>query len=255
MKIHFLFFSFFLSVVLLFSSGCLPEPAATENPCDITNTIRNKYNNDAVRLAVRMQQSGSGADQVLISESLIDRAMNALSAVYNSNSPARDSVVSIYDIHTLPYPEYDEFRVEVDTTETWVKEWVKEKTLTGNATIDNLMTTYGLTVEAFLPLSVNFAVITSIDPINIAALVDDFEAVPGVIGVQYNSVTSGGNDITIQDLGTTVKLTYKVGYDNAATINNCTGECDKVHSWVFDTQVTTDACNAEFIESFGDPAP
>ena len=255
MKHYFSFFSIILSSLVLLTVGCLPDPPTQEDPCTITSTIRNKYNNDAIRLAIRMQQNGSGADQVLVSESLIDRAMNALSAVYNSNSPARDTVVSTYDIHTLPYPEFDEFRIEVDTNQTWVKEWVKEKTLTGNTTIDDLMTTYGLTVEAFLPLSVNFVVITSIDPINIAALVDHFEAVPGVITVQYDAITTGGNDIVVQDLGSIVKLTYKVGYDDASTINNCTGNCDKVRSWVFDTQVTTDICDSEFIESFGDPAP
>lgn len=255
MKRYFLFFFIILSNLILLTVGCLPDQPTQEEPCTITSTIRTKYNNDAIRLAIRMQQNGSGADQVLISESLIDRAMNALSAVYNSTSAARDTVVSTYDIHTLPYPEFEEFRIEVDTNQTWVKEWVKEKTLTGNTTIDDLMTTYGLSLEAYVSSAINYVVIFSLDPINIAALVDDFEAVPGVINVQYDDVTTGGNDIVVQDLGSVVKLTYKVGYDDASTINNCTGNCDKVRSWVFDTQVTTDICDSEFIESFGDPAP
>lgn len=244
-----------LLAVILTTAACLPEPVTTDNACNITATIRNKYNADAVRLAVRMQQSGSSADQVLISEALIDRAMNALSAVYNSDLVARDTVVAQYDIHTLPYPEYDEFRVEVDTTQAWVKEWMQLKNTTNNPAIDNLMTTYGLSIEAFLPLSVNFAVISSIDPINIAALVDDFEAIEGVINVQYDSNAIGGNDITIQNLGATTRVSYTVGYDNASSPGNCTGACDKTRTWVFDTQVTDGNCSASFVESYGDPAP
>lgn len=255
MKSYFFSFSIILSSLVLLTVGCLPDSPIQEDPCTVTSTIRNKYNNDAIRLAIRMQQNGSSANQVIIPELLIDKAMNALSAVYNSTSADRDTVVSIYDIHTLPYPEFDEFRIEVDTNQTWVKEWVKEKTLTGNATIDNLMTTYDLSLEAYVSSAINYVVIFSLDPINIAALVDDFEDVPGVINVQYDDITTGGNDIVVQDLGSVIKLTYKVGYDDASTINNCTGNCDKVRSWVFDTQVTTDICSSEFIESFGDPAP
>lgn len=234
--------------------SCDPDVPTTET-CTANNIIRNKYKEDAIRLALRIQQNGSNANQVVVSESLIERMLSALATVENSASPAADSVLTNYSIKTLPYPAYNEFTVEVDTSVVWVHQWMQGQRLTGNTAIDNLMTTYGLDVENFLSLSVNFATLKSAEPLNIAALIDDFEAIDGVLNVDFANIPPNGNDIEAVDLGSIVKLTYTVGYDTPAAPGNCSGACNLSRSWVFDTQIDNGLCQATFVESFGDPAP
>ncbi len=252
----------FLTFLLLaVASGCLDDSIIdpNENSC-ISSNMRSKYEKDAIRMALRLQQNSVSANEVQIPEALIDRMLEGLIAVEKSESLPRDTVIGRYSIHTLPYPAYDELTVEVDTVQTWVKEWIQGNRLTGNPQIDNLMNTYGLQMDGYFSLSVNFAVIKapSGTPLNIAALAEKFALIEGVTGTDFEDTGGDGNNISAEDFGTSLKLTYTVGYDEVGAPNNCNGACEFSRAWVFSVSypnTDTECAQAGFVQSYGDNAP
>ncbi len=224
--------------------------------CDVSNSLEDKYKEDAIRLALRQQTAGTGpaSDQILIPPALIDRMVAALAAVDNSEYSYRDTVVSIYEIHTLDYPDFYTLTLEVDTAEAWVKEWAEGSRLTGNADVDALMNTYGLDVGNFITLSLgSVAVVSSTDPLNMVGLGNAFSSIPGVVSADAGGEVGDGNDITVVDNGTYIELTYSVGYDSPLAPGDCTGECDYRRYWAF--QVSDATCAVDFVDRYGDPAP
>lgn len=255
-----------ISIPLLFSllvvtNSCLDNDIINpdENMCISTN-MRSKYEKDAIRLALRLQQNSISAEEVQIPEALIDRILEGLVAVEKSESLPRDTVVGRYMIHTLPYPAYDELTVEVDTTQAWVKEWMQGNSLTGYPPIDNLMNTYGLQMDGYFSLSVNFAVIKAPNnkPLNIAALAQKFADIEGIINTDFEDTGGDGNNIEVADMGTSLTLTYTVGYDALGAPNNCNGACQFARSWVFSVNGfnESETCpQAGFVQSYGDQSP
>lgn len=227
--------------------------------CDVKKSVRDDYKDDAARLALRFQlESGPAANDILISSALVDRFLAGISAVYKSDFAARDTVFDIYDIHTIDSPEFSELRIQVDTTVAWVKEWESGKRLTGNSDIDALMNFYGLDLDEFdsFELEENqvlfFAFIKATDPVNINSLAQRFEGIEGVIATKVDASTADGNDIMIVDNGTTLDITFTVGYDKDGDANDCTGDCEFRRGWIFQVD---DDCDVKFVNSFGDSAP
>lgn len=242
------------------------ETPETVTGCEISKNVADNYREDAIRLALRLQQQGVAAGEIQIPEALINRMLGAISAIvdekfnFSSEFIARDSVIEMYDIHALDYPAFDEFTLQVDTSEAWVKNWVDGSRLTGNTDIDNLMNIYGLDLESVNSFegegeTFTFVVITSQNPLNLAGLVEKFETVDGVTSGSFDDAGGDGNDITVVDNGSFLELTFTVGYDSPANVGECTGACDFSRSWVFNVADSDDDCTATYENSFGDEAP
>lgn len=250
---------FFFPSCDLFDNDDDDDGVGLISECDVKKSVRDDYENDAARLALRYQlASGPAASDILISSALVDRFLAGISAVYKSDFAARDTVFDIYEIHTTDSPEFRELRVQVDTSFAWVKEWESGKRLTGNSDIDALMNFYGLALDDFDSFELEedqvlfFAFIKSTDPVNVESLAQRFEGIEGVVGTKVSASGADGNDIMIDDLGTSLELTFTVGYDDDKDANDCTGECEFRRGWVFQVD---DECNVQFINSFGDSAP
>jgi len=223
--------------------------------CNVTNSIRDMYEEDAIRLAVRLQQA-AGINDIQIPSNLIDRTLGALAAVYRSEYIARDSVTSVYDIHTLNAPSYNTLTVEVSTDTTaypWIAQWMDGNRLTGNDTVDQLMNIYGLDRTNFITLSTGSAAIIESDtPINMAGLAAAFENISGVVLADFEDNAGDGNDIQIVDHGTYMEVIYSLGYDSPFEVNTCLSDCVYRRSWMFNV---FDDCSAAYVGVEGDPAP
>ena len=254
------FFSlmFLLALGLGFFSACTDDDDNTgvglTEKCDIPKDISDDYANDATRLAVRLQQAGGpAANEILIPPALIDRMEAALAAVYNAEFAARDTVFDIYKIHTTETPVFSQLTLEVDTSYAWVKEWEAGNRLTGNGDVDALMNIYGLDLSNFVSLSLgSVATITADDPVNIAGLANAFSGIDGVVLADTGSAVNDGNDIAVVDNGTTLEVTFSVGYDSVLSAGTCDTDCDFRRNWVF---TVNDNCEASYVNSYGDPAP
>ncbi|MGB0839015.1 MAG: hypothetical protein ACPGXL_02685 [Chitinophagales bacterium] len=229
--------------------------------CSTSSTVIDNYEADAIRLALRAQQDGPAANEIQIPQALIDRMLAAISAVYNGEfqyTPefaARDTVIDLYDIHTLPYPDFDQLTLEVDTSVAWVQEWVAGNRLTGNSDVDNLMTIYGLDLDGdVINLSLgSIATIKSSQALNLQGLAETFANLEGVVSADFNNAGGSGNDITVEDMGTFIQLTFTLGWDSPSALGECVSACDFSRSWVF--EVSDSDCSASFIDSFGDVIP
>ena len=248
------FLPFFLFFFLLSCTSCEPDPEPI-GACELTTDVSNNYETDAIRLAARVQQSSVSSNDIQIPQPLIDRMLSALSAVYNTTGEVRDTVVDVYNIHTLPYPAYNELTVEVDTSVAWTQTWQDGDRLTGNADIDNLMNSYGLNLDVFFNLSTSFAILESDEPLNMAALAEAFETIEGVTNVDYDQDGGDGNNIDVEDNSSYITLTYTVGYDNVGAPNACAGSCEYARSWSFNVFLDEMDCQANFTGAVGDEAP
>ena len=252
-------FTLLIGATISTTWGCFgtltPDP--DDNAC-FDSEMRSIYENDAIRLAILWQQSSTFANAIDIPEGSIDRIGAALAAVHNSKSPQRDSIITRYQIHTLPYPKFYELTVEIDTAVAWTQAWKNGQRLTNNANINALMNAYNLQLDGYFSLSTNFVILKSPKPLNIAALAAAFADIAGVMSTDFENSGGDGNNIGITDDGTEIVLEYSVGYDEVAAPNNCNGNCEFIRTWVFiatfpDNNI--DCPNAQFSHSYGAPAP
>lgn len=267
--------AFLFTLIVGSFSSCDVFQQDNDGPCDVDNDARDFYEDDAVRLALRAVP----ASQFTVPDPLVERMLDALGVVYESDSIERDSIINIYDIHTLANVSDEGVQLTLDTSFTWVQDWIEDgddddsdsdsdgDVLSTNPDVANLMGTYGLELEEtqLIPINNNSVAIlvAEIEPendddiLNMSAIADAFDAIDGVNSVRVLGISDkDGNDIVASVNGSLVTLTYTVAYeisDTTTTINDCTGTCDFKRNWVF--EVDLDNCTAEFLNSSGDAAP
>lgn len=245
--------------IILLLSACTDDFTSNESPC-LPDNLQTLYESDAIRLSLRLQQNSAFADDIQIPLNSIERIELALAAVHQSESKQRDTITTRYNIHTLPYPVFDELTIEIDTAKAWTQAWKNGSRITGNNNIDDLMLAYGLQLDGYFSLSTNFVILTTTNhqALNLAALAKRFEDIEGVIGTDFEDTGGGGNNITAEESGTYMLLHYTVGYDAIGAPNNCNGACEFSRTWSFKVNFpsnNTDCPTAEFIEATGDIAP
>ncbi len=248
---------FFPSCDLIDNGDDTDDGDVAISDCNVKRVVENNYGDDATRLALRSQLASPAKDDILVSSNLINRYLAALSAIHSSDFAARDSVFDVYEIHTTDFPEFNELTLQVDISKDWVQEWEDGNVLTGNSDVDGLVNFYGLKLNGFNSFDTDqgtfhLAELVSNDPLNIAALADRFKAIDGVFGASTDSESDIGNEIVIVDNGTSLEVTFTVGYDEIGEPNDCDGDCDFARSWIFEV---ADNCEVRFINAIGDSAP
>jgi len=262
-KIFSLLFLLTLSMSFVLFTGCDDDdddPVGAIEECKVPNSVEDDYTNDANRLALRAMQQG-GINEVTIPTALIDRMLNALAVVYKSDSLERDTIVSIYGIHTMPTPGFEQITLTVSTDTTqypWVKNWQDGVRITGNSTIDNLLTVYGLELGSYTEIDIDentrvaSVMLRATNAVNLEALATTLRTVQGINFVRVDTDDAiNGNDITATESGNLIMLDYSVAYNTTA--DDCTTGCAKKRTWSF--QVDLAECTAEFVGVSGDPAP
>jgi hypothetical protein len=221
--------------------------AQVNSSCQGADSVVNKYRNDSRRLAVRrvFKTGSSYKDSVAIDTSQSGRYMRALIAVYNATAiPARDTVVSLLNIHTNPDPELRSLHIKAPGTLAWMNKLMNSITPTGDAQVDQLMSKYKLQPMAYYQ-SINYdlAVLKSDSSLNIAALCTAFK---GISGVMDSAPETSYNDTrNIKDstgTGFTI-LNYSYGW------GTCENGCDYRAFWKL--KVYGD-CSVEWLGSSGD---
>ena len=219
--------------------------------CSASDSIIALYEDDADRLALRRIFTISSAfvDSVYIPQVCSDTVLNSLIAVYNAISlPARDTVTSIFDIHTLTDIGMDRLAVHADSSLSWMQQLRLSNIPTGDASFDSLIYDYNLNFDQYYACPPNFgyhSVSFNLDSNhNIYALGNLFEALPGVYSTDDNYFTLDGNNITSIVYPTHIELLYSHGWDD------CWNGCISRRFWKFNVYYD---CSVEYLGSYGDP--
>jgi hypothetical protein len=246
MKTLFLIFCSFLCPQLIISQTVVSS-------CSAPDSIKALYIGDADRLALRKiyNQNLTYTSNVIIPQTHADTVLKALIAVYNATTlPARNSVISQYNIHTFPNPGMNHLEVAADSNLTWMQQLKAGNIPTGNAQVDSLISDYDLTLQFYTNYNgwfpyhvVSFA---SDSNYNLPPLTDLFENVPGVMFSDPGTVIGDGNDISATIYPNYVQLAYSIGWED------CPSGCIYRHYWTFNVYYN---CSVEYLGESGTNIP
>ncbi|WP_317900161.1 T9SS type A sorting domain-containing protein [Aurantibacillus circumpalustris] len=221
--------------------------------CSASDSVKVLYIDDADRLALKKiyQQNLTDTNSIVIPQAHTDTILKALIAVYNATTlPARNAVVSLYNIHTFPNPIMNRLYVAADSTLPWMQQLKAGNIPTGNTQADGLISTYSLTIQNYSSYSSWFSyhVVTfkSDSNYNTAPLTDLFENISGVVFSETGSVVGDGNDISAVIYPNHVELTYSLGW------GDCPAGCINRHFWKFNVYYD---CSVEYVGEYGPPLP
>ena len=235
--------TFYLSL-LLWCGGIVF--AGAQNNCDAPDAVRAFYKNDAQQLALRMMQlSTQWQDSVEIPQTLQDKAMKMLLAVYNATQlHERDTVVECLGIHTFPSIWPYAISVALDANETWAQNFDNGIFPTGNAEFDHLIVHYNLTNGGSFEIGgIIYCNLESVTALNPTALIHRFEEVDGVEFAEQSGIFGDGNDIQLQlTLIEDVEMTYTAAW------GDCPSGCIYERNWKFRVKLD---CSVQFLEVWG----
>ncbi|HET8574195.1 MAG TPA: T9SS type A sorting domain-containing protein [Edaphocola sp.] len=249
------------SVLLFLALGLrAQQPAASS--CSAPDSILNRYQNDADRLALRQIFLVHSPDtaNIRISPALSDTFLNAFIAVYNATTiPARDTVVELITsftdtgiltgIHSNPnIPSLRHLYMVVNPQLPWIQQLLQQNFPSGNDTIDSLISNYSISFE-FEQYTTNtyLADINADSNYNMIAMANLVKDLPDVYQATSGSVETEGDypvDIEGHITPNYVDLVYTYSW------GDCPAGCIWSRSWEF--KVYYD-CSVEFSSSFGTP--
>lgn len=240
-----------ISIIALTISTQFSFGQIIASSCSAPESIVEKYNADADRLTVRKiyQQNLTYTDSIEIPKTHKDNILYAMLAVYNATSlPARDTVITMYNIHSFPNPNINSFYVSADSNLTWMQQLKNGIFPTGNSTIDSLTNLYNLKVTDYLTNSelteYHTVFFQSNSNYNIQPLTDIYETISGVFFSDPSGWYGDGDDITSTIYSNHIELIYSVGS------GDCSSGCTGKRYWKF--KIYED-CSVEFVGSYGTP--
>jgi len=237
--------------ILLITLALLSSGQNVPSSCTAQESIIEKYQPDADRLAVRriFQDSLAYMDSIEIPQSHTDTFLNALIAIYNAFPlAARDTVVDIFDIHSFPRPIMNSFDIAADSNLYWMQKLRNEELPTGHPTIDSLAELYNLSIENYSTYSGSFIwhIVTfgSDENYNLLPLVNIYNSIQGVFSAEPSGIVGDGNDITSTLYPSYIELIFSVGW------GDCPAGCTERRYWKFKVYLD---CSVDYIESYGSP--
>lgn len=230
-----------LSFLLLF---CLPFASWAQIPsdCTIPSVLRDAYDRDVKGMAIKRMQAQNSPDNALIEipATVQDSILEGMAAIFNLSNelPEADSVFNRYCVHdNFSSPALLGFIVGVDTDSPIAQAWAQGTTLTGNAILDNLLTTYNFTLQNYFNFGAG--VLYTDQYLNLFALADSITAsVPGTSYAEPDYIIGNAGRINYSTDEAGNRL-YEFRYE----WNDCFDGCDNFYSWFF--TVATD-CSVTF---------
>lgn len=229
--------------------------ASTEKPSvqrrvqsEIPKRLTRKFRRDAARLALRIE--GKNEDlryqNIVIPENNIDKFFEMLTAIY-VNSETGKSIAKC-NIHTYPNPSIDHLTIIFERSVAWARPLQEGISETTSQDINRLLDEYDLIIEKHVQWNDTQDAITirSKEPLNMAALANEFYNVEGVETIDLGVPEIGGNDINIQRINGGWEIEYILRF--GSYINGK----GKMHFWKYNVM---DNGKMKFNSEGGDPVP
>jgi Secretion system C-terminal sorting domain len=188
--------------------------------------------------------------QPLIEQSLHDTIMRCVAAVFNTNLPARDTIISQLDITQFEPIDLLRFELKFDTSHQWTNQFLSGNTTgTSNVFVNQLANQYGMIIEyaEYMPAWVTthnaVARIRLASPYNTNAIARLMLMQAGVLFANSVIPMGDGNQIIYQKEADYKVLTFRYGWQT------CPGGCAYQRDWRF--RIFQD-CSVEYVGSYGD---
>lgn len=207
--------------------------------CNVAHDVTTLYGDDVFVVATQLLQLESS--EVLIGESYQNEALRLLNAVYQSNSPARDSAVVQFNIHDYAATATKRLFMAADESHVWVQN-LKNGLPSGNPIVDILVDSFDLSIhyENFLGVFV-IEMPSNVVP---AHLAQEFSNISGVSYAEVQATEGDGNRIMVNPQFGYTDITYSYGF------GDCYAGCIGRWNWVF--RVYPD-CTTVHLSSYGTP--
>ncbi len=166
-----------------------------------------------------------------LDEQEIEKILEIIQAVYNSDSPERDTVFNVYDIHGYYCYGFSSMYLKVDTTKTEIHNLANNIFPTGEPNLDQLLTTYHFDSVATSYSYPRFPWLTiyTDDEYNMIPLEKEFSEISSILIAEFNKGCVGdGNTITIDRTNDPIIITFSIGEDD------CPSGCIYHRYWEFE---------------------
>lgn len=165
---------------------------------EIPTQLIRKFQRDAARLALRIESEKQDLRtmNISISKGSIDVFFNMLTQIYLQDETARS--IARCNVHTFANPSTDQITVVYDKNVEWASQLRQGTGQAGKVT--ELLERYDLIIEKHIQWNdaQEAIAIRSVEPLNMAALANEFYKIPGVASIDLNLPAEPGNDIQVR---------------------------------------------------------
>lgn len=214
----------------------------------IPKKLTRKFKRDAARLALRMESKQEDLRylNIVIPKDNIESIYGVLTNIYTGNEVAKS--IADCNVHTFPNPSIDHLVIIFDRNVDWAEPLREGISETNNDDINDLLDDYDLIIEKHIQWNDTKDAITirSKEPLNMAALANEFYNIDGVSSIDLGVPEIGGNDINIQRIRNGWEVQYVLRFGSYISGKG------KVHIWKFNA---LDDGSIEMISEGGDPVP
>ncbi|MFT4664655.1 MAG: hypothetical protein ACI8YQ_002294 [Polaribacter sp.] len=219
-----------------------------EKQTNIPKSLQRKFKRDAARLALRMEAKKEDLryQSIFIPRENMESIYSVLSNIYLQDETAQS--IAKCNVHTFPNPSIDHVVVTFERSIEWAAPLRDGISETDSEEINTLLEEYDLIIEKHVQWNDTEDAITirSKEPLNMAAIANEFYNVEGVKSIDLGIPNVGGNDINIFRKQDAWEVQYVLRFGSYIT-----GE-GKIHIWTY--QVSDDQ-QVKFISETGDPIP
>lgn len=215
---------------------------------EVPMRLSRKFKRDAARLALRIEAKREDLryQNIIIPKANVESIYEVLTNIYSQNETAQS--ISKCNVHTFPNPSIDHLVIIFDRDIEWAEPLLDGVSETDSDEINDLLEEFDLIIDKHVQWDdVNDAItLRSKEPLNMAALANEFYNIEGVDAVDLGIPKIGGNDINIAriDGGWEVQYILRFGSYIAGK--------GKAHIWTYRAMDNGDVI---FKEATGDPVP
>lgn len=225
--------------------------------CQIDSNAYYFYMNDAANLTVDSIDSNPlhpYYDSIVIPQTMLNRILKCFSSLYTLNSPERDTIINIYDIHCQPpvpatFPLVRKsIVIGVDTNFNWVLQFIQDSVYSGNPAFDSLIAGLGFQMIQCSPF-VNSLSVKTDNYYHLRPLIEALLNIPGVTYAMEppfpGFCSESINKITYHSIPASDELIFSHAWD-------CFDCCNHRRFWKFKVFPN---CSTAFAGSWTDNTP
>ena len=236
------------SVAIAQSNVLLASNTPTIGQSEISKRLSRKFWRDATRLTLRFksEQEDLRFQSIRIPRQSTQDFYDILTQIYLTNETAKS--IERCNVHTFPDPSIDHFVVIFNRSAEWAAPLHQGISETNSDEINDLLDEYDLVIEKHVQWNddQNAITIRSKEPLNMAALANEFYNIDNITSIDLGIPKTGGNDIQIRRVQDAWKVEYILRFGSYISGKG------QSHKW---TYKAFDDGTISFISETGDEIP